>query len=271
MRQRQTGSIWVLLSVVAIVIAILHVTGIIKPMLHVAQHSFETIQETFYRRTVFSGNEQYAQYSREMLVEQIITQQNSIASLEQRLVQQELLAQEHAELAETFEFTSRFDRIDSYSGNIIGLGVEQDPAVVILDIGSVDAPLQEGQPVIAPSGVFVGTLIQVTEHRSVLRLITHPNAAVTVSTNHEDKPIGVVSGQFGLSTKLDLVPKNSTLSKGDILYTSGIDDHIPQGLVIGAVSTLEDQANSTFKNGLVDIRFVPGELRIVTILVERKT
>ena len=51
--------------------------------------------------------------------------------------------------------------------------------------------------------------------------------------------------------KLYYLPQDSTIKKGDVILTSGINNSYPRGIRIGTVISVEDDKGKVMKNALI--------------------
>ena len=58
---------------------------------------------------------------------------------------------------------------------------------------------------------------------------------------------GVVKGAENLNFYLDLVPVDSLINKGDVLYTSSLEKTFPRGLLIGKITKVNKNDQKPFQ------------------------
>ncbi len=132
------------------------------------------------------------------------------------------------------------------------LAVHTNPFVkqLLVDKGSRDN-IYEGQPVLDAKGVM-GQVMRVNPLTSELLLITDTRSAIPiVNTRTSERGIVMGSGQAN-TLLLTHIPKTADVSVGDILLTSGLGQHYPEGYPVGVINS---------------IRFEPGE-QFATIKVK---
>lgn len=251
-------------GIVLFVVLLVTSVATIQPIIGYAQRAIRPIQHFFYGKTVqedISGENKTPSELRS----EIGRLQKQVATLEQHLVTASTEKRECQDLKKTLSFVSGLQKRTGLAATVIGRGVDGDASLIMIDQGA-EQGIGEGFPVITPEGAFIGTVYKVTPATSFVRLITHPHAAVAVARESDGVLAGMVQGKFGLSAELTLVPRESGLRVGDIIYTAGLDERIPAGMLVGTVETVEEEKNTQFNHGLVRVTFSSETLRLVTVL-----
>jgi rod shape-determining protein MreC len=114
---------------------------------------------------------------------------------------------------------------------------------VTLDKGRADG-VDVGMPVVGAGGL-VGQVIQSFHHTSVVRLITDGQSKVGVTFGTEAHT-GTIDGQGpGSPMTADLVTPHTPLRKGEIMYTSSLDDAaFPRGIPVARVTSFHASAGA---------------------------
>lgn len=115
---------------------------------------------------------------------------------------------------------------------------------VIINQGKSDGAFV-GQPIIDERGV-VGQVISVGEKSSRVLLLTDVTHAIPVQVLRNDVR-GIASGT-GHSEELilDHLPRTVDIAKGDVLVTSGLGGHFPEGYPVAVVDTVINDGSSHF-------------------------
>ena len=50
---------------------------------------------------------------------------------------------------------------------------------------------------------------------------------------------------------MNFIPRNETVNIGDLITTSGLEDGVPRGLVIGKIAALENEAYKPFQQAII--------------------
>ncbi len=122
---------------------------------------------------------------------------------------------------------------------------------IFINLGSNDG-IQEGQAAAAPGGLLVGKVAEVFSGFSKITLITDPKSSVN-SIIQASRANGVVKGSYATGARLEMINQSEDLAAGDLVITSGLEDKIPKGLIVGKVSQVEESANNVFKSAQIDM------------------
>jgi rod shape-determining protein MreC len=109
-----------------------------------------------------------------------------------------------------------------------------------IDKGSIDGIIPK-DPVITPDGL-VGLVSQVMPTSCIVTTILDPTTQVGAIISHtSDVCISQGSRELAANGQLKImyIPRNSAVSKGDIIITSGIGGIYPKGLKIGTVEDIK--------------------------------
>jgi rod shape-determining protein MreC len=178
------------------------------------------------------------------LPEEIQKLETTIADLQYTVAQLESLRAQNQELRALLDY-----QVQGLRRKIVADVVAQDDILsnsYILSKGSASGVVL-GDAVVVGEGVIVGKIVRVSNSQSVMSLLTDPQTHVTVSKSGEFEPLGITEGNFGLSINLNLIPQNKELSEGDVIVTSGIEEAIPRGLVVGVINRIVSSDNELFK------------------------
>ena len=117
--------------------------------------------------------------------------------------------------------------------------------------------------VVAPDGI-AGRVVRVEQERSWVELITHPAAAVAVTTG-DGSLQGLAVGTGSRSLRVEFVPRQASLLRGAILETSGADGVYPPGLAVARVIFVRE-----VDDPFLEVRATPtadlADLRIAMLL-----
>ena len=153
--------------------------------------------------------------------------------------------------------------------NVVSLGMEGD--VVLIDKGKKDL-VQEGMPVIEGQGILLGRVADVMDNFSRVELISFPEKAFEVALKTESEDILASAnglGNFGLG--FQWVPKDKAIQEGILIFTSSIGGKYPAGLLVGRISSFENNDTEAFQSGkakpyFTDIRL--GKVFLITNFVQ---
>lgn len=126
-----------------------------------------------------------------------------------------------------------------------------------IDKGSEDG-IKNGQVVIFENN-FIGKIHSVSPKGASLTLITDPDIKLSAfSQNLEGRAKGVISGQFSSEILFGKILQEEKIKVGDLVYTDGLEEFIPRGLIVGKVSEVLGKTSDVFKKAklkpVIDIR-----------------
>lgn len=170
-----------------------------------------------------------------------------------------------SDLSHAFSLIDRYRSYQVLGANVLGTGTSFDTSLLLIDQGAT-AGVQGGDTVLTTEGALVGTVHTVANHSAYIRTLAHPSSAISGASVDDGTLVGLVRGQFGLSTQLTLIPKAANLRQGSLIQTAGMDQAIPAGIVIGAVEGLEEEPNTELLRASIQVRFAQENLRQVMIL-----
>lgn len=170
-------------------------------------------------------------------------------------------------LAETESLLSQEKHLDPSNYNLfpvrpVGLG-----RYLKIDKG-LTSGIKAGQAVVINDN-FVGKIISVSNGASNVQLLTDPDSKVSAfSQNKDGKAKGVLIGQFGTDILLDKILHEEKINVGDIVYSEGLEEFLPRGLILGKVTQVLERENEIFKQAKVQLVFDIRDLELVFVIQE---
>jgi rod shape-determining protein MreC len=118
------------------------------------------------------------------------------------------------------------------------LAVASNPFLnqVVLDKGSYDHVFV-GQPLLDANGVM-GQVIQVNPLTSRVLLINDPHSGIAVQVARNGVRAIAIGDAYAGNLHLLNVPKTTDIRVGDVLITSGLGEHYPEGYPVGQVTAV---------------------------------
>jgi rod shape-determining protein MreC len=123
-----------------------------------------------------------------------------------------------------------------------------------------------GMPVVGAGGL-VGQVLQSFHHTAVVQLITDGQSKVGVTFGGINP--GIIDGQGPDSAMtLDLVPPRTALHKGEVVYTSGLDDAaFPPGIPVARVRSFHTGAGASQESITVTPAANLNQLEYVNVML----
>jgi rod shape-determining protein MreC len=175
------------------------------------------------------------------------------------------LEKENTELRKQLNFFHRRN-FTSVAANVVGRNTDSVEKMIIIDAGEA-AGIKLGQPVVAGDGILIGKIAKVEQDISMVRLINDNQSKIAATILNKDASLGVVEGGYGLSVRMNFIPKNETILIGDKIITSGLEENLPRGLLIGEVAIAENEAYQPFQQAVLATAIDLSKLTIVSVLL----
>ncbi len=188
--------------------------------------------------------------------------------LENRIVEDakiKLLEEENNTLKEALKFNEN-NSIDSVVARVIGKNIEQTDQTILIDKGTGEG-LKINQPVIVGNGILIGKIIKAEAGMAVVRLLNDSASKIGATILNNDRSLGVVEGGYGLSVKMNFIPRNEIVKVGDMIVTSGLEEAMPRGLFIGSITAIENETYRPFQAALLTPGTDLPKLSIVSVLI----
>jgi rod shape-determining protein MreC len=181
------------------------------------------------------------------------------------LAELERLRTENAELRSQLNF---FDRrpYGHVTASIISRSVGPEASVVIIDRGSDDG-VAAGWPVIAGDGIMVGKVVAVSGATATVRTLSDRSSATAVTLLNGTRTIGIAEGMSGVLLALRYIPQDERISVNDIVVTSGLEDAVPSGLVVGIVNSVSTDPTAPFQEAVLEPLSDIRRLTVVSVII----
>ena len=156
--------------------------------------------------------------------------------LKKKLIDLSAAANENDSLRNLLNYTQNIEY--KYISTVV-LGSAGGPfqRSILVNVGAGDN-VKKGQAVVSADGL-VGRVIEVGQYTSRILLLTGLNSNIPIISNNS-REHGVMSGKNDAMPQLLYLPKNSSISEGEIILTSGEGGIYPPGLHVGIVKTGTD-------------------------------
>jgi rod shape-determining protein MreC len=189
-----------------------------------------------------------------------------LATTRSQLQQVAEYAAESERLRRLLDFKARAP-FQTVAAEIIAFSPGASSNNILIDKGT-DYGLIPDLAVITPAGV-VGKTISVYHHSSQVLLITDPSSGVGTMLERS-RTQGVLKGVSNNLCQLDYVMNEESVSPGDSVVTSGLDQIYPEGLPIGTVLKVGG-GNIYYKSIVVRPAAVLDSLETVLVVLKGTT
>lgn len=188
-----------------------------------------------------------------------------IIELSKKNIELKLLRQENEYLRKELEFTAHSD-FKFVIARIIGSGPDYHGTDLIIDQG-LSAGIKKGLPITTKQGVIIGKIENVKENTARLKLLTDNRSKLSVIVASRESSLGVLHGEHNLSLKIEMLPKQSSIAAADLVTTSGLDQYVPAGLLIGNISKIDTSREKLWQEAIVEPAVDYNQVRLVTVIL----
>jgi rod shape-determining protein MreC len=181
------------------------------------------------------------------------------SSLKNKLVEYNSLKNDNSQLRKELNFKSQKSEYDYIGCDVIGRSSDGILNEFAINRGSKDGIKKQMVAVTADG--LVGQVLHVENNWSIVQSLANENLAVggtiegAASDANDVTNSGMVKGYSDSNNqflaKLYYLPQDSTIKKGDVILTSGINNSYPRGIRIGTVISVEDDKGKVMKNALI--------------------
>jgi len=151
---------------------------------------------------------------------------------------------------------------------IIGKNVDPIANTLIINRGTKDN-IKVGNPAIAYNGILVGKIIRTEADTSIIRLLQDGQSKIAATLLNLDYSIGLIEGGYGVSVQMNFIPENEKIEINDQVVTSGLEEGIPRGLLIGNVKAVKKEAYEPFQQAIVKPAIQTNLLDSVVIITNK--
>ncbi|MFH0873564.1 MAG: rod shape-determining protein MreC [Candidatus Komeilibacteria bacterium] len=139
--------------------------------------------------------------------------------------------------------------------------------LVTIDLGSANG-IRLGQPLVVKQGIIIGKIIRVDEHKAVAELLTSEFSKLPVTTASLRETSGLLVGSLGNTLRLQFIPTQTGLKERELIVTSGLENEIPAGLVVGTVERIESPASEVYKQADIKPIIDYQQTTIISVITE---
>lgn len=235
-----------------------YVSDRISPVLRILQAAGSDLRSKYEEQT-----------SKVDLNQRIKDLEGRIAFLTEENARFENLEEENKLLREHLRFFTKNEH-DYLLANVISRGgpgsLNSQSELISIDLGSSDG-LRPGLAVLSGQGAVVGKVMEVKSDTALVYLTNSPRCKLAATTLNEDYTRGITEGNLGLTIKMGYIPQVSEIKANDIVVTSGLEENIPRGLVIGYVSDINQEDNDLWQSATIEPVYDDNELVVVSVIM----
>jgi rod shape-determining protein MreC len=177
------------------------------------------------------------------------------------------LTEENAQLRDLVSFDKR-SRYQALPSNVILRDAAQPPVRLVLDRGSTEG-VAVGDAVVAGDGLFVGKVSGVSTGTATVALASAPDEKAAATLLNLTRTIGLAEGGTGALLEMRFIPHDQVVAVNDLVVTSGLEDHVPAGLVIGIVNAVKNDPTAPFQEAVVEPLADVKRYTVFSILLDK--
>ncbi len=254
---------------VAGLLIFLHYTHILYPIESIVIKTFNPILDNMY----YSGTKIKVSFNRQKDKRDFLNIIDDLRGNNQRLLVENAglkeLRDENIQLRNLLSFTEERN-IDYLLADIISrnsrFSDDEYGNTVILNKGE-DSGIYPGLAIVNDEGVLIGKILDAKKDISRACLIIDKNCNFAVSTQNSSKTSGVVHGELGLTIKMELIPQIEELTLGDTVVTSGLEDNVPRGLLVGRIDAISKESNELWQEATINPIVNFDDITIVSVVI----
>jgi len=181
----------------------------------------------------------------------LISENNSLKQANQKLWQENSSLKEVARENEVLRQRLALGPVQNHKlilAGIVGFNPEAGHFFLI-DKGQAEG-VAVNLAVVTENNFLVGKIIDVGLNSAKVLLILDSNSSISALTQ-DSRAGGIVKGTHGLGLEMDLIPIQEQIKSGENVLTSGRDEAIPAGLVIGRISDTIVKETEVFQKAII--------------------
>lgn len=262
---RSRWGIIVLVFLVLFLSIFLQRVGTFKTVENTATFIFKPIQKKFYNSSVkikdffiyFKDTKELNQENKD-LKEQIAKLSLENLNLKMNIEDSKIITEELNYIKE--------HNYNAVSAKVIGRSSDKYLQVIIINKGQSDG-LQKNYPVISNNGFIIGKIIEVNKQISKVLLLSDNHSKISAIVKNESSSPGIISGQYGITLKMELIPQDHSISNDQIVITGGLEQYIPANLIIGKITRIIQKDGELFQEAVIEPIIDYKNVNIVTIIL----
>jgi len=250
--------------IIIFAVIILHYTKIIRPLENILLAAIKPISGGVHNLSQKINSTYYDQRSKQELNEEN-------ERLRADLIKTKINESQLKEMQEQNEFLRRqLDFLNERNvkgvvANVIGRNQDTFQNFLIIDKGTAHG-LAKGLAV-TNKEVVIGKVHEVSKYTSKILLINDSFSKLAVSAQNQDNSIGILSGEYGLGMRIDLIPQTEEITEGDFVITSGLEQGVIRGLYVGQIDSIKYVEGELFKTAFVKSPINFNKINFISVLL----
>ena len=260
---------WAIALLVVAGLIVLHYTYILRPVEDLFLSWTQPVAEKIFGAGTFiktTYKEQFQKREQARTIEELRDKVNELTAENAKL---KALKQENQKLRKYLDFWEE-KQYDHVMANVVSREISDSPrgeeANIIIDKGE-NSGLKQGLIVVNSEGVVVGKIQDIKKNSARVVLITNNRSQIASTVQNSDRTTGVVKGEMGLTMKMDFIPRSQEIKKEDTVVTSGLEEKIPRGFVLGKVAQVKEGDNQVWQQAVIEPMVDFDDLTMISVLI----
>ena len=175
---------------------------------------------------------------------------------------------ENSRLRSLLDYKHAATQFDLVAARVIGRESSTWTSMIVINRGTRDG-VKEDMAVVTEKGL-VGNVVEAGPNSAKVQLLLDPRSAVgTLVQRAESRVAGIVQGDSTNPTmpRMVNIPKNADVVEGDMIVTSGFGGIYPKGILVGTVSSIQNDEGGLLKYAVLETAVDFQKLEDVAVIV----
>jgi len=235
--------ITILLAIALAAIFIIFISGLTSSALALVQRPFLSAG-TWITQTTQSFQ------SRSSLLTENQRLQDTIESLAVYESELELTRDENENLRLQLDYIKE-SGYETMTAAVTSRSIEPSGSIISIDRGS-DHGLETGQPVFVAEGIVIGKIAETSTTSATVRLLSDRSSQIAATILNNNRTLGIVEGVGGTLLDFRFIPQNVEVIPNNLVVTSGLEEDVPMGLVIGLINSVSTNQTDPFQEAVIE-------------------
>lgn len=259
---------FIVMAVVGLLI-FFHFLGILNPVEKAIVFALKPFTNSLYSAGSNIGRFYQNREDRDFLLNQVNILEQEKNQLLKENIQLKFLEEENKELRQQLNFLEEH-KFKYVLANVVSQGVfsgiEKNEKMIIIDKGSSQGVFP-GLPLVNSEGVIIGKVFEVKDGISKAYLIIDERCKLAATIQGEEETLGTTEGDFGLTIRMGFIPQTKNILSGDVVVTSGLENNIPKGLILGRVIQVKKENNDVWQSAVIEPVVDLDNIEIVSVII----
>lgn len=239
---------WIFICIPLILI-VAHAIGILKPVERGINKIGLPITGAFFRVGIKTRSFFQNQIKKKSEKEELKKLREEVVRLSSEAARGHELETEVYELRGLLNFQKRSGAA-LVVANVIGSRSIGEAKTILIDRGSSDG-ISKNFSVVNQDGILVGKIFDVKEKNSLVLIVLDRRSRIAATIQSKEGTVGIVEGGHGLSISMKFIPQSEEINIGNLVITSGLEETVPRGLLLGTVESVIKDVRDPFQEATI--------------------